>query len=183
MNDIIISEFIRSVRLFDNLTHEETQQLLDAADETQFAKDETIFAEGEESRALYIVLEGNVRISVATPITVDTEIVTIEPRGVFGESSFFHPSPHHASAQCLTPVRLIRLGRSQYDELLQSGNVAAYKLAANAADLLGERLQQTDEWVERMLQGRQNAEVLSNWKKFRGVLRSTGRGSGGWFKP
>ena len=183
MRDIIAGEFIRGVRLFDNLTHDEIQQILDAAEDVRFDLDQMIFAEGDQGCALYVILEGRVSIAVSTPITGDTEIAIIEPKGVFGESSFFHPAPHHASARCLTSVRLIRLSRNRYDELLQQSHPGAYKLAVNAAGLLGERLQQTDEWVERMLQGRQNSELLSDWKRFRGSLRFGTKGSPGMFRP
>ena len=183
MRETIPSDFIRGVRLFENLSHDEIQQILDAAEDTRFDQDELIFSEGDRGAALHVMLEGRVSISVATPMTGKTEIAIIEPQGVFGESSFFHPAPHHASARCLTPVRLIRLYRGRYDELLSQGHVGAYKLAFNAAGILGERLQHTDEWVERMLQGRQNAELLSDWKRFRGSLRFSDKNSPGMFRP
>lgn len=183
MKETIAGEIIRSIRLFNDLTHDEIQQLLDASEDTRYEAGHVIFDEGDQSRALYIMLEGSVRIAVKTPLTGQTELVTVGPREVFGESSFFHPSPHHASAQCTSPVRLILLSRERYDVLLQSGSAAAYKLAVNAADLLAERLQQTDEWVEGILQGRQNAELLSDWKKYRGSLRFNTKGSAGMFRP
>ena len=171
VNDTIAGKFIRGVQLFHGMTHDEIQLLLDAAEDLHLPKDAIVFAEGDESQDLFFVIEGRVRISLAMPIQGDAEVAVIEPQGVFGESSFFHPAKHHATAQCLTPVRLVRLRRSQYDQLLTLQNIAAYKLAVNAASVLGERLQQTDEWIERMLQGRQNAETLSAWKQFRGGLR------------
>ena len=180
----IPGEFIRGVRLFQNLSHEESQQLLDAAEEVEYAEGQTIFDEGEKGRALYVVIEGSVRITLAAPTTAAaTEVVTVEPQGVFGESSFFHRSAHHASALCLSSVRVIRLRYSKYRELLQKDNLAAYKLAANAADLPGERLQETDEWIERMLQGRQDAELLAKWKQFRRGIRKRSSGSIGGFHP
>lgn len=178
MEGIIVTnlsaEFIRGVRLFQNLSHEEVQELLDASEEVNYKVGQAIFDEGDEGRALYVVIEGSVRISLAATVTTETELVTVEQQGVFGESSFFHRSVHHATATCLTPVRVIRLQRDKYRELLKSDNLAAYKLAANAADLLGERLQQTDEWIERMLQGRKDAEQLAKWKKFRRGFQFSG---------
>ena len=179
----ISAEFIRGVRLFENLTHEEIQQLLDASEEVTYAEGQTIFSEQEKGRALYVVIEGSVRITLAAPSIAETELLTVEPRGVFGESSFFHRSVHHATAHCLTPVRVIRLRRGKYRELLKVDTLAAYKLAANAADLLGERLQQTDEWIERMLQGRQDAELLTKWKQFRRSISGGFSAPTGAFRP
>ena len=179
----IRGEFLREVRLFQNLSHDEIQQLLDASEEVAYAEGQSIFDEGEKGRALYVVIDGNVRITLAAPSMAETELVMVEPRGVFGESSFFHRSVHHATAHCLTPVRVIRLRRSKYRELLKNDTLAALKLAANAADLLGERLQQTDEWIERMLQGRQDAELLAKWKTFRRSMSSGFSAPIGGFSP
>ena len=173
----IPGDFIRGVRLFENLTHDEVQQLLDAAEEVEFAEGQPVFHEGKKKRALYVVIEGKVRITLAAPSIAETELTTVEPQGVFGESSFFHQSLHHATAYCLTDVRLIRLRRSKYRELLKEGNLAAYKLAANAADILGERLQQTDEWIEKLLHARQDKELIVHWQKFRRGI------SGGFSAP
>ena len=181
MTSRIPAEFIRGVRLFHNLSHDEIQQLLDASEEVSYQEGQAIFEEGEKGRALYVIIEGQVRLALAAPVTTDTELVTLEPQGAFGESSFFHRAEHHATAICLSPVRVIRLRRSKYRELLAEDNLAAYKLAANAADLLGERLQQSNEWIERMLQGRQDAELLVKWKRFRRGIRSDSGGSIGGF--
>lgn len=177
----IPADFIRGVRLFHNLSHDQVQQLLDAAEEVNYKEGQVVFEEGEKGRALYVVIEGSVRIALAAPATADTELMTLGPQGVFGESSFFHRSLHHARAVCLSPVRLIRLRRPKYRELLEGGSLAAYKLAANAADLLGERLQETNEWIERMLRGRSDAELLSKWKRFRRGIGSSSGGQAGGF--
>ena len=154
----LTGKFIKQVSLFRNLTHDEIQQLLDASEEVGYPAGRAIFDAGEESRALYVVIDGEVRISLAAPMTEDT-------------------------AECQTDVRVIRLRRSRYRELLKSDNLAAYKLAANAADLLGERLQQTDEWIGRMLQGRRDAELISKWKQFRQSLSREFSHSPGGFSP
>lgn len=183
MANRISGEFIRGVRLFQDLNRDEIQDLLDASEEVDFAEGQTIFAEGEAGQALYVIIEGKVRISLAAPTTAETELAILEARGVFGESSFFHRAAHHATAACLTPVRVIRLRGSKYRELLEKGSLAAYKLAANAADLLGERLQQTDEWIERMLQGRQDAEMVAKWRQFRRGIRSSSSSPISGFRP
>ena len=183
MKTHIPPEFIQSVRLFHNLTHDEVQQLLDASEQLSYAEGESIFEEGEKGRALYVVLEGNVQITLAAPAIAETELFTVEPRGAFGESSFFHSAVHHATAHCLSPVRVICLRRGSYCELLKKDSLAAYKLAANAADLLGERLQQTDEWIERMLQGRQDAELVAKWRRFRRDIGRTSAAPIGGFVP
>ena len=176
-------DFVRGIRLFHGLTSEQIQRLLDASKEVSYADGQSIFEEGAAGRALYILIEGKVRISLVSPVLTSTELLTLGPQESFGESSFFHRSAHHATADCLTPVRVIRLQRSKYEELLENDDLAALKLAANAADLLGERLQQTDEWIEQMLHGRQDAELATKWRKFRIGIRASHSGAAGGFRP
>jgi CRP-like cAMP-binding protein len=86
---------------------------------------------------------------------------------VFGESSFFHPAPHVATARCLTAVLALRLPRAPFDLLLRAGSLAAHKFAGNAAAILAERLQATDRWIEEILQQEQDAQVAERWRSFR----------------
>lgn len=174
-------DFVRGIRLFHNLTDEQIRQLLNVSQEVRYKKGEVIFEEGSEGLALYILIDGEVKITLASSVLTETELLKIGPQDSFGESSFFHQSAHHATATCLDAVRVIRLQRSEYRELLDKEDVAALKLAANAADLLGERLQQTDEWIERMLQGRQDAELVNKWRNFRTGIRTRSTGSAGGF--
>lgn len=176
-------EFVREISLFRGLTHDEIQQLLDVSEEVRYSQGKPIFEEGDPGRALYIVIEGTVQITLAVPSISDTEVARLESRGVFGESSFFHASSHHATAVCLTPVRVIRLRYEKYRQLLEEDHLAALKLGANAAEVLAERLQQTDEWIERMLQVRSDAELTAKWKQFRRKLRGHHSSHAGGFSP
>lgn len=176
-------DFVRGMGLFHGLTDEQIQQLLNAAEEVRYDQGQSIFEEGKTGRALFIIIEGNVRITLSSSVLTETELATLGPQDSFGESSFFHRAAHHATAECLSPVRVIRLRRTKFGELLASDNLAALKLAANAADLLGKRLQQTDEWIEQMLQRRQDAELVSRWRKFRMGIRADSSGSAGGFHP
>ena len=174
-------DFVRGIRLFGNLTDDQIRQLLSVSEEVRYKEGASIFEEGSEGRALYILIEGTVKITLASSVLTETELITVGPQESFGESSFFHRSAHHATATCVEPVRVIRLRRETYRELLEQEDLAALKLAANAADLLGERLQQTDEWIERMLQGRQDTELVNKWRSFRTGIRTRSTGPPGGF--
>ena len=106
-------------------------------------------------------------ITLEAPALEETLVARLEPKRVFGESAFFHASPHCAVARCASLARLVKLGRSEFDRLLEQKSTAALLLGANAADILAVRLQQTDHWIAQLLQQRQDAKVSASWRRFR----------------
>jgi CRP-like cAMP-binding protein len=109
------------------------------------------------------------QVEIRLPITTFDEAVvtTLTGPSVFGESSFFHPVPHTATAHCATAVRAIRLTRDVYDRLATTNPPVAFKLASNAAAILAQRLQETDRWIEDLLGEQQDAQTASSWGRFR----------------
>ena len=160
-------EMLQDVPLFQHLTMAEIEELLAASEDREYRTDEVIFHEGAHDRALYVIFDGQVQIVLPTPAFQETVVATLGAGSVFGESTFFHPASHVATARCLADVLAVRLTREKYDRLLSHGSSAAHKLAANAADLLAERLQATDRWIEQILQQEQDAAVAASWRDFR----------------
>lgn len=160
-------EMLRDVPLFRDHCIDDIEELLAAAEDREFGADETIINEGGHDQALYAIFDGEVEIVLPAPAFQETEVAKLGPGGVFGESSFFNAAPHVVTVRCTTPVLVVRLPRERFDQLLQRGSPAAYKLAANAASVLAERLQATDRWIEHMLQQHQDAEIAASWREFR----------------
>lgn len=161
------AEMFREIPLFENLSLDEIEELLAVADDRDFETDEVIFHEGGHDRELYTIFDGEVEIVLPTPAFAETLVVKLGAGSVFGESTFFHAGPHIATVRCLTPVLAVRMPRDRYDRLLDQSSLAAYKLAANAAGILAQRLQATDHWIENLVQEHQDAEVAARWRDFR----------------
>jgi CRP-like cAMP-binding protein len=69
-----------------------------------------------------------------------------------------------------TDVRLLRLNRQPFDTLLQGGNVAALRIAANAAQILAARLQQADRLIVELLEQIQDEKIHAAIKSFRNSM-------------
>ena len=67
----------------------------------------------------------------------------------------------------------MRLTRDRFDELMQGGLAAAWLIALNAAAILANRLNETDDWVRELLEQEQNARIAESWKRFRESTRGT----------
>ena len=65
-------EFVRGIRLFQGLTDEQIRQLLNASEEVSYEQGQSIFEEGAKGRALFIIIEGEVRITLASSVLTVT---------------------------------------------------------------------------------------------------------------
>jgi CRP-like cAMP-binding protein len=163
-------QLLQKVELFDNLTTDQTNEILDACTELLCTAGRTVFEMGQEDRALYILLEGTVEVDVASPRAGERQIAQLEPGSVFGESSFFHASPHSATVKALTDARLLRLDRERFNELCQNGNLSALRVTANAAKILAARLQEADRCIAGLLEAYAGEKIHEAWSRFRETM-------------
>jgi CRP-like cAMP-binding protein len=139
-----------------------------------------ILSQGSQDRALMIVLDGDVQVRLSVPHVGDELVMELPAGSVFGEVSFFHAAPHSATVQCVKPARLLRLQRSKFDKLKAADNWMALVLAANAAELLAQRLQQVDRWIGQRLTEIQDQRIHQSWRVFRERLGHPTHVSGGF---
>ena len=164
---------IRNVDLFDKLCDEEIEQLLTIFEEVEFSTNELIFEQGAEDVALYVIVSGNIEITIDIPNIPDESEAVVELLNagqVFGESTFFHTSPHSATARCVTDVRVLRLTRDRFDAMIENYSLLGFVLAKNCAAILAARLQATDQWVADLLHEIEDAKIAKSWHRFRRAL-------------
>jgi CRP/FNR family transcriptional regulator, cyclic AMP receptor protein len=162
----ISPEQFSRIPLFADLTKTESEELMTRFEELAFAAGDVVIRTGEFEPALYVVLSGAVSIVLDVPGGEDTFVATVEPQGVFGETSFFHPAPHSATVRCREQTTLLRLQRQEFERLLAANSLPAYRLGAKAAQILAARLQATDHWLAQLLTEEQGAAIAS-WRRFR----------------
>jgi CRP/FNR family transcriptional regulator, cyclic AMP receptor protein len=165
------------VPAFQQLDDDECQQLLAIAQQRAFAPGEQVIEQGKRSQKLWILLEGKCEVIRHSEHDGPLVLAQLEPRSVFGEMSFFSPAPHSASVVAKTQVRLLSIRRMDYDELLASGNLAAYKVAYNVVQSLAHRLRRMDDWVAELTAGDKSdgqvEEKVPEWHEFRKKLFET----------
>ncbi len=107
-------EIIGSVPLFAGLAARELGQLSQALVEVAHPEGHVVFREGDAGDALYIVVEGVVKISMTSGAGRDIVLDTLSAGEHFGEMSLLDGSARSARATCLLPVRLLRLQRTAF---------------------------------------------------------------------
>jgi CRP-like cAMP-binding protein len=159
--------------LFANLTEDEMEQIAAIAQLVSYAPGEVVLRQGKSSQNLWIVLEGECEVVRSVDhggATEEVLLATIKPADCFGEMSFFHAAPHSANVRAKTAVQLVRIAREDFDELIQKGSCAAYKIAYNALESLAERLRRMDDWVAQLLAETGRKSRSREWYQFREAM-------------
>lgn len=162
----VTTEIVAEIPLFAGLNSSDRETLLSSFEEVSFPADSVIFRSGETAPALFLLVDGAVEIVLDVPAGMEAIIARLEPKSVFGESTFFHPAPHTATARAVAPSTLLKLSRREYDRLIDAGSSQVLQLGTKAAEILAARLQATDKWVAQLL-GEEQEQVAASWRRFR----------------
>ncbi len=108
--------------------------------ETQdLAKGKDLFREGDPGNGLYLVVSGEIDISKRGP-RGERSLARLGPGGVLGEMSLITSEARSASGRALVDTRVLRVPAQPFRTLLDTGSIAALKIAAAIAALLARRV-------------------------------------------
>jgi CRP/FNR family transcriptional regulator, cyclic AMP receptor protein len=105
--------FLKSIELFSQIPGEDLAQVALIATEESREQGEEIFAEGESGDALYLVLEGKVRVHKD-----DRVIAELGERECFGEMAILDASPRSATVTALDNTNLLKISREDFQEIM-----------------------------------------------------------------
>ena len=125
---------LKAVPMFARTSEEMLADIAAILEEIEVKAGETIFQKGEVGDSLYIIVEGRVRV-----FDGDHTITRLGERDIFGELALLDPEPRFASVAAAEPVRLFRLDRDAFLELM-TGNI---EIVRGVLHVLCERLRRT----------------------------------------
>lgn len=103
----------------------------------------TIFAEGDPSRYLVLVIKGKVDIVKRDSSGGDHVMTTIGPGKTLGEMALVDHEPRSATAVAATDTLLMLLTEEQFEVLTRTYPGLGYKLVLKLAKMLSQRLRRT----------------------------------------
>lgn len=146
MAQLNTSELLKNVYLFNDLSKPELDKILGLAYDKEFGKEEAVFHEGEIGDALFIVMEGQIRISTMVPGVGEEALAVLKPGAYFGEMALIDDFPRSASAIAHeAPVKLLAIYKRDFKKLMAEDKEMAYKLMSVFIRTLSSRLRETDE--------------------------------------
>lgn len=105
--------FLQDVDIFEYTSTEDLSHIAAITDEIEFQSDHTLFKEGEISDAMYMVIEGKVRLTRA-----GQEVMVAKNKDVFGTWALFDDEPRVATATTLENTRVLHIDKEDFIDLL-----------------------------------------------------------------
>ncbi len=159
MGDIL--ETVRKASIFKNLKDEEISELLNITTEKRVHKEDFIMHEGDEGSTMYMLLEGEVKVSKTLTMKFGGEdlrkaekvlsSLRAQDHVLFvGEMALIANEKRSASILAQTDCVLLEIRRDDFMRLIETKPSLGVKVLLNLAELMATRLRHSDENIIRL---------------------------------
>ena len=146
-----VPELLKNVAIFKDLDDGELAEVAEKCKEEKVNSGEYIFREGEAGNRLYLIVEGEVRISRDVPGSGEEALAVLKPGALFGEMSVFDRSERSTHAISNGGTTLLTITRPDFEMILDFNREIAYKVLWACVRLLSGRLRQTNDSLRSFL--------------------------------
>ena len=115
---MVTVEFLHSVSIFATLEHQQLQTILEKIQPQHYHRGEVIFHQGDPADRMHIIVEGRVRISIASEDGRETNLALFQSGDCFGEMALLDDCNRSATATAILPAETIVLFRQDFLDFL-----------------------------------------------------------------
>ena len=105
---------LHTMPLFADLPEKEIETIVHDLRLKEYGRDEIIFRQGDESREVYFVLKGKVRIFTTSPSGAETSIAIFSTNDVIGELAAVDHAPRSATAKAIGALSLLSMAQERF---------------------------------------------------------------------
>ena len=142
---------LKNVAIFKDLDTGEIESIAEVCREEKFVSGEYIFREGEHGNRLYLIVEGDVRISRDVPGSGEEALAILKPGALFGEMAVFDRSERSTDAISNGGTTVLTITRPDFEMLLDFNRELAYKVLWSVTRVLSGRLRNTNDSLRSFL--------------------------------
>jgi CRP-like cAMP-binding protein len=139
---------LRGCPLFETLRPDQLKKVADLGVERVVAAGQHVFKENDPGDAMFVVLEGKVRISKQVENIGEEALAILEPGAFFGEMALIDDAPRSADAKAHTSCRLAELRREELEQLLFVDRELAHDILWAFCRTLSARLRETNDKIK-----------------------------------
>ena len=150
MSQVDLSKFADS-QLFKGIGGKELKLLSSIFTQSQVAEGKTLFIENMPGEALYIVVQGSVKISQMLAEVKEQELMTLGAGDVFGELAVIDDGNRTVTAQITEDALLYSLNRDNFNTLMCDEPQLALQLTLNIVKIFSARIRSAKEDYRTML--------------------------------
>ncbi|MFC1855860.1 Crp/Fnr family transcriptional regulator [Thermodesulfobacteriota bacterium] len=121
-----------------------------------FEKGTILFEDGDDSKEMYIIQSGKVKITKQFKDLEET-LVIFEEGDFFGEMATLNDKPRSANATVMEESSLLVIDPDTFEAMISNSNEVALRMIKK----LAERLQETDDLIEKLLHKDYNSKVMT----------------------
>jgi CRP/FNR family transcriptional regulator, cyclic AMP receptor protein len=132
---------LRKAALFDGVDDSDIDEMLRIGRDVSFGPDEVIFAGGDSSDSMFVVLEGEARVEVGG------RFHRLRPGDFFGEMALLAPNRRLATVRAVEPVRALELPAEEFRSFLLDHPKVAVSMLTTLVQRLREVEQRIDAWI------------------------------------
>ncbi|MEC8424998.1 MAG: cyclic nucleotide-binding domain-containing protein [Myxococcota bacterium] len=134
-----VIRFLLETPLFEALEPAELAEVVGIMQVQRLRDGQRIFGEGDEGDAWYVIFDGEASVSKSTAFGPGRTIALLQRRGIFGEMAVLDGSARSAAVTARGNTTLFKFPRVDFQELVEGGSLAAYKLVYAMAGVLCQR--------------------------------------------
>jgi len=124
----ILAHMMRKVEFFTPLTIGQLEKVLPAVMLYAYDTGETIFSQGQQGDAFYIIYKGSVDIRINQWLVFSKKIAALKEGDFFGEIALISYEPRSASVVAAEPTMLFTLIAGDFKFVLQENPAAAEEM-------------------------------------------------------
>jgi anion transporter len=114
-----VAETIRTIPIFSGLSREDIAKVLGKMEAKSFAAGTTIFSQGDQGDAFYLIQSGAVQVVLESDGGKSEILAVLGPKDWFGEMALLTGEPRSATIIAVKPTVLLGLSRAAWDELIE----------------------------------------------------------------
>ncbi len=137
-----LAEVLQAQPLVEGMKESHVRKLAEMAMEVQFARDQIIFRQGDQSGLLYVILSGKVALEASAPGRM-IRIQTLEAGDELGWSSCLAGSAKMFQARTLEPVRTLAFDGARLRQACDQDCAVGYQILKKLLLVVSSRLQAT----------------------------------------
>jgi CRP/FNR family transcriptional regulator, cyclic AMP receptor protein len=142
---------LKRFTLLAGLDDQTIEQLASISEIRNFKSGQQVYAEGEADAALFVIVNGKIRIDKQVDAEQKQTLQQIREGEILGAISFVLGGEHSVSAQAIQDAELLVIRRTEFDKLAARTPAVAYRIMLRLAGQLATLLRDMDERFVEMV--------------------------------
>jgi len=162
---------LEDLELFSSLTPGEINDIVQITQRMEFRRGEYVFQQGERSRDLYVIENGQVELTIKDALQEPKVLATLKNGDLFGEMALFDASMvRSASARSLQNSILLVIPGDKFEQLLKEKPAISFKLLG----ILSKRVKDSNQQaIARTATKKTEARIITVASPRNGVGKTT----------